>query len=91
MRILPNIFARSVPITLLLTLAAGLPALLCPGAIDRAGAQITKPTILDPDLSVRQVVGSLVTPICLAFMGNRDILVLEKNTGQVKRCTRRTC
>jgi glucose/arabinose dehydrogenase len=85
MRILPNIFARSVPITLLLTLAAGLPALLCPGAIDRAGAQITKPTILDPDLSVRQVVGSLVTPICLAFMGNRDILVLEKNTGQVKR------
>lgn len=83
--ILRNIWARSVAITLLLTLTASLPAVVCPGAIDRASAQTTKPTILDPDLRVRLVVGSLTTPISMAFLGNRDILVAEKNTGQVKR------
>ncbi|MEA2983810.1 MAG: hypothetical protein QOD94_64, partial [Alphaproteobacteria bacterium] len=82
---LRRIWARSLPITLLLALTAGVSAFLCPGAIDPAVAQTTRPTILDPDLRVRVVVDSLVTPISLAFIGRRDILVLEKNTGIVKR------
>src|SRR5438094_7200197 len=48
-------------------------------------AQGTGPTILDPHLAVRTVVGGLTTPTSLAFLGNNDMLVLEKNTGQVKR------
>jgi aldose sugar dehydrogenase len=43
------------------------------------------PTMLDPNLAVKTVVSGLVTPISMAFLGNDDLLVLEKNTGKVKR------
>ena len=43
------------------------------------------PTVVDPKLEVRTVVSGLVTPTSMAFLGANDILVLEKNTGQVKR------
>ncbi|HKY50171.1 MAG TPA: PQQ-dependent sugar dehydrogenase, partial [Candidatus Limnocylindria bacterium] len=43
------------------------------------------PTMLHPLLAVRPVVGGLVTPTSIAFLGANDLLVLEKNTGQVKR------
>jgi glucose/arabinose dehydrogenase len=43
------------------------------------------PVMLDPDLSVRQTVGELVTPIGMAFLASNDFLVLEKNTGKVQR------
>jgi aldose sugar dehydrogenase len=43
------------------------------------------PEVVDPNLGVRTVVGGLVTPSTLAFLGANDFLVLEKNTGQVKR------
>ena len=43
------------------------------------------PTVLDKRLKVRPVVSGLVTPISIAFLGADDFLVLEKNTGQVKR------
>ena len=59
---LRKIWARSVPITLLLALTAGVSAFLCPGAIDPAVAQTTRPTILDPDLRVRVVVEQLSDP-----------------------------
>ncbi|MBC8646096.1 MAG: PQQ-dependent sugar dehydrogenase [Thermoanaerobaculia bacterium] len=39
----------------------------------------------DPNLAVRTHVADLVTPIGMAFIGPSDLLVLEKNTGQVKR------
>jgi glucose/arabinose dehydrogenase len=48
------------------------------------GAQ-TGPTVVDPNLGVRTVVGDLVTPSTIAFLGEDEFLVLEKNTGQVKR------
>jgi glucose/arabinose dehydrogenase len=48
-------------------------------------AQSEEPTLLDPNLRLRTVATDLVTPISLAFLGSNDILVLEKNTGQVKR------
>ena len=53
-------------------------------ATSSAWAQ-TGPTVVDPNLGVRTVVGGLVTPSTIAFLGPNDFLVLEKNTGQVKR------
>ena len=50
-----------------------------------AGAQQVSPTMLDPRLDVRTVVDGLVTPSSVAFLGRDDLLVLEKNTGKVKR------
>ena len=45
----------------------------------------TGPTMLDPTLAVRTAASDLVTPITMAFLGPRDMLVLEKNTGKVQR------
>jgi glucose/arabinose dehydrogenase len=45
----------------------------------------TGPTVVDPNLGVRTVVSGLVTPSTMAFLGSNDFLVLEKNTGNVKR------
>ena len=41
--------------------------------------------MLDRNLTVRTVTSGLTTPIGAAFLGANDFLVLEKNTGQVKR------
>jgi aldose sugar dehydrogenase len=48
-------------------------------------AQPSGPTMLVRDLEVRRVIGDLVTPIAMAFIGRNDFLVLEKNTGKVQR------
>src|SRR5918999_1823698 len=49
------------------------------------GAQSGGPEMLVRNLGVRTTVENLITPISMAFIGNNDFLVLEKNTGQVKR------
>jgi glucose/arabinose dehydrogenase len=46
---------------------------------------VPAPVVLDPNLTVRTVASGLTTPIGVAFLGANDFLVLEKNTGQVKR------
>ena len=43
------------------------------------------PEMLVPNLSVDTLVSGLDTPTSFAFIGADDILVLEKNNGQVKR------
>ncbi|MEK6336499.1 MAG: SBBP repeat-containing protein [Acidobacteriota bacterium] len=43
------------------------------------------PVMLDPNLSVKTVVTGLSQPTSMAFIGNNDFLVLEKNTGKVQR------
>jgi glucose/arabinose dehydrogenase len=43
------------------------------------------PQMLHPQLAVHTVVSELVTPTTMAFLGEDDFLVLEKNTGKVKR------
>jgi hypothetical protein len=43
------------------------------------------PTLVDSNLRVRTVASGLVAPTTMAFLGPDDFLVLEKNTGQVKR------
>jgi glucose/arabinose dehydrogenase len=44
-----------------------------------------RPTLLVPDLALRTVVDGLALPTSVAFLGSDDLLVLEKNTGNVKR------
>ena len=50
-----------------------------------ATAQSDDPIMLHPRLAVGTVASGLVTPISLAFLGEDDLLVLEKNTGRVQR------
>jgi glucose/arabinose dehydrogenase len=47
-------------------------------------AQSPLPTLSDPNLTVRQVIGDLEQPTSMAFIGNNEFLVLEKATGRVK-------
>src|SRR4029450_12392412 len=51
---------------------------------ERVGAQ---PTVVYPRLEVRTVVSGLSSPITMAFLGENDILVLEKESGRVRRVT----
>lgn len=78
-------FLGLAPRVSLLTLPVSLTVALFLTGTCPVSAQATKPTILDPALRVRMAVGGLAAPISLAFLGRRDMLVLEKNTGQVKR------
>ena len=48
-------------------------------------AQVTSPTMLHPNLGVRAVVTGLTQPSTMAFIGENDLLVLEKSTGRVQR------
>lgn len=57
-----------------------------PSTTRRVAAQ-SGPTMLVPNLTVRPVVTGLNLPTTMAFIGTNDILVLEKNTGEVKRVT----
>lgn len=70
-----------------IVLAAGLSAavFLFASGIGRLDAQASGPTMLVPNLSVRSAASGFVTPIGVAFLGANDWLVIEKNTGQVKR------
>jgi glucose/arabinose dehydrogenase len=47
-----------------------------------SGAQ---PSLVDPHLAVRAVVTNLTQPTSMAFLGENDILVLEKASGRVLR------
>jgi hypothetical protein len=42
-------------------------------------------TLKDPALQVREVVAGLSLPTTMAFIGPRDLLVLQKNDGRVRR------
>ncbi len=44
-----------------------------------------KPKIFDPKLKIQTIAEGLSTPTTMAFVGANDILVLEKDTGLVKR------
>src|SRR4030095_12476963 len=53
---------------------------------ERVEAQPTVvPTLVYPRLDVRTVVSGLNMPTTMAFLGDDDILVLEKETGRVRR------
>src|SRR6478736_1420732 len=65
-----------IVVVLFLSLGALLPF--------RPSAQSALPTLIDPNLSVRQVIGGLDQPTSMAFIGTNEFLVLEKATGRVK-------
>ena len=65
-------------------LFVGLLTLAWPGARQDVTAQ-TGPALLDSNLTLRTTVSGLTTPISMAFLGANDILVLEKDTGRVRR------
>jgi glucose/arabinose dehydrogenase len=46
-----------------------------------------QPALVDPNLGVRTAASGLAFPSAMAFIGPNDFLVLEKNTGAVKRVT----
>ena len=49
------------------------------------GPATTGPSLFDSNLSVTTVVSGLSQPTSMAFIGNNDFFVLEKNTGKVQR------
>jgi aldose sugar dehydrogenase len=65
-----------------LAATAAITALVAGALAAPAAAQ---PSLVDPNLGVRTVASGLVTPSTMAFIGPNDFLVLEKNTGAVKR------
>jgi len=69
--------ATRVPAMVVLAVLVGA---LAPPSV---GAQV--PTLLEPKLSLRTAVDGLELPTSIAFIGPDDMLVLEKDTGKVKR------
>jgi glucose/arabinose dehydrogenase len=63
-----------------LSVIAGAGGTLAPPVADAQG-----PTLLEPNLTLRTTVDGLELPTSVAFLGPEDLLVLEKDTGKVKR------
>jgi glucose/arabinose dehydrogenase len=49
-----------------------------------AAAQAPAPAVVDPKLEVRTVTSGLSNPIGMAFLGDDELFVIEKASGQVK-------
>jgi len=62
--------------------------LLAPAALLRA--QLPTPSVVDPNLAVRTVIGGLDQPTTMSFLGPDDFFVLEKASGKVKRVIKGT-
>jgi glucose/arabinose dehydrogenase len=56
-----------------------------PENIIKPNLQSSEPTVNDSSLRVEQVATGIAFPTQMDFLGNSDILVLEKNAGEVKR------
>ena len=54
-------------------------------ALARAKVAIVGPVINDTTLTAKLIVGGLKTPSAMAFLGPNDILIAEKNTGNIIR------
>jgi glucose/arabinose dehydrogenase len=78
--------SRSRKRLLLFGIAVMLTLLGSGAATHRASGQAEPgPALLAPNLELRTVVDGLALPTSIAFLGTNDLLVLEKNTGKVKR------
>jgi glucose/arabinose dehydrogenase len=67
--------------TRLAFLAAGVLLISTSAPLTRAA---DGPTLVDRNLALDTVISDLVTPIGVAFVGDGELLVLEKNTGRVQ-------
>ena len=78
---------RRVQRPALLTLAAAMGLAL--GFFFRGDTSVTAqaagPSMLHPNLGVRAAVTGLIAPTTMAFIGDNDLLVLEKGSGRVLR------
>lgn len=75
--------SRDLPlVAIVVSVLVGTAAALGAG---RATVDNTGPILLDPSLKLRTVVSGLSLPTSIAFIDRNDMLVLEKNTGTVKR------
>jgi glucose/arabinose dehydrogenase len=65
---------------------ATLALLAAAAATEQAASQVQPgPSLLVPNLELHTVVDGLELPTSIAFLGDGDLLVLEKNSGKVKR------
>jgi aldose sugar dehydrogenase len=71
-------------------LLVALALIVASGSIIPATAQDTGPQMLHPRLGVRTAATGLAIPTSMAFIGPDDLLVLQKNSGQVMRVTNGT-
>jgi aldose sugar dehydrogenase len=55
--------------------------------IASAVSSFAQPMLNDPNLTVTEVVSGLDSPSTMAFIGANDFLILEKDTGTVRRVT----
>src|SRR5262245_59467458 len=58
---------------------------LCAASLAVPAAAEAAPSVVDPGLGVRTAASGLTTPVSVAFLGPGDMLVLEKQTGRVRR------
>src|SRR5688500_18115823 len=56
----------------------------CALRAETLGGRNLPATMLHPDLGVRTVASGLTTPATMAFLGENEFLVTEKNTGRVQ-------
>lgn len=76
---------KRVSFVLLLVLLLGGSVITLNERSTSVEAQSSGPEMTVPNLAVRTTVTDVITPISMAFLGANDFLVLEKNTGEVKR------
>jgi glucose/arabinose dehydrogenase len=76
---------RAIRFVCWILLSAAAALALAVGSVTTPARAQTGPTVEDPNLGVRVAAAGLVTPSTMAFLGPNDFLVVEKNTGQVKR------
>lgn len=79
---LARVWRRCTRVLATLTLSV-LACAVAPLAPPAAGAQA--PSLTEPKLSLKTVADGLELPTSIAFLGPGDLLVLEKDTGKVKR------
>jgi len=79
-----TILPKTSRFTLLCAGAALIPAVFF-WPSSNVNAQATTPSLVDPNLAVRTVVSGLALPTTMAFLGDGDFFILEKNSGKVKR------
>jgi len=84
-RVRPALLPHARPLAVL---AALVPLVVSSLATPLVTLSQSEPTLVDRNLEVDTHVAGLELPTSIAFLGSDDLLVLEKNSGEVKRVSR---
>ena len=79
------LFFPGIGLTILFIFLLYFSAPMALGAYSKASPDSEGPSITDPRLTVEMVIDELDFPTSMAFIGENDVLVTEKNTGKVIR------